>query len=214
MSISLSASAQPKYIALSFDDGPNTTITPQVLDVLEQNGVKASFFVIGQNITPESAVVMQRAAKMGCTIENHSYTHQYMSRFDEKKIVEEIAKTDALIEHYVGRTPQYFRPPYINHNKLMHDTIDKVFICGAGCNDWVADVTAEQRLETMLTTIKDGDIFLLHDFEGNVNTVEALKKLIPEMKKRGFTFVTVPEIFELTGKQIPENDQNIYTNVY
>ena len=211
LSFNMVASAQ--YIALSFDDGPNTTTTPKVLDLLEENGVKASFFVIGQNITPESAVVMQRAAKMGCTIENHSFTHKYMSRMDEKTLIEEIAKTDALIEHYVGRTPQFFRPPYINHGKLMHDTIAKTFICGVGCNDWEASVSAEQRLETMLSTIKNGDIFLLHDFEGNEATVEALRKLIPEMKKRGFIFVTVPEIFELNGKAPQAHDGEIYTNV-
>ncbi len=218
MLFGMTANAQPgadgKYIALSFDDGPNTTITPMVLDVLEENGVKASFFVIGQNITEESAVVMQRAAKMGCTIENHSMTHQHMSRFDEKTIKDEIAKTDALVEKYVGRTPKFFRPPYIDHNPLMHDSIAKIFISGVGCNDWVKEVTAEQRLETMLTTIKDGDIFLLHDFEGNENTVEALKKLIPEMKSRGFTFVTIPELFEISGKELPEYDRKIYTNVY
>lgn len=204
----------PKYIALSFDDGPNTTITPKVLDVLEENGVKASFFVIGQNITKESAAVMQRAAAMGCTIENHSLTHQHMSHFDEKTIKDEIAKTDALVEKYVGRTPKFFRPPYIDHNQLMHDSIAKIFISGVGCNDWVKEVTAEQRLETMLKTIKDGDIFLLHDFEGNENTVEALRKLIPEMKSRGFTFVTIPELFEIRGRALPEHDRRIYTNVY
>lgn len=218
MVLGLTAYAQSdvaaKYIALSFDDGPNTTITPMVLDVLEENGVKASFFVIGQNINEESAVVMQRAAAMGCTIENHSMTHQRMSRFDEQTIKDEIAKTDALVEKYVGRTPKFFRPPYIDHNPLMHDTIAKIFISGVGCNDWVKEVTAEQRLETMLNTIKDGDIFLLHDFEGNENTVEALKKLIPEMKRRGFTFVTIPEIFEISGRELPEHDRRIYTNVY
>ncbi len=203
----------PKYIALSFDDGPNTEITPLVLDVLEENEVKATFFVIGQNINEESAKVMQRAHNMGCDIENHSLTHQQMSSFSEEEIRYEIAKTDSLVASYTGRTPEYFRPPYIDHNELMHNTIDKTFICGAGCNDWIAEVTAEERLETMLTTIKEGDIFLLHDFQGNYNTVEALKKLIPEMKSRGFVFVTIPEIFELYGNQPEPFDGQIYTNV-
>lgn len=201
------------YIALSFDDGPNTETTPKVLDVLEENGVKATFFVIGQNITPESAVVMQRAAKMGCDIENHSLTHKYMAMFDEETIRHEIEATDSLIESYVGRKPEYFRPPYINHNELMHKTIDKTFICGVGCNDWVPEVSAEERLESMLNTITDGDIFLLHDFVGNDNTVEALKKLIPEMKKRGYKFVTIPELFSKKGVVVKPNDGEIYTHV-
>ena len=62
-------------IALSFDDGPNTVTTPQVLDILEENGIVASFFLIADSITPESAKIAKRAAAMGCDIENHSRTH-------------------------------------------------------------------------------------------------------------------------------------------
>ena len=73
-------------IALTFDDGPNTVITPQVLDLLEEHGIVASFFLIAQNITPESAEVVRRAKKMGCDIENHTVTHTAMNEMTPEEI--------------------------------------------------------------------------------------------------------------------------------
>ena len=67
-------------IALTFDDGPNTTITPQVLDLLQEYDIPGTFFLIGKNITPESAKIARRALEMGCEIENHSVTHSHMNQ--------------------------------------------------------------------------------------------------------------------------------------
>ena len=69
-----------KIAALTFDDGPNTVTTPQVLDILEKYGVPASFFVCGKNIDPESGEVMKRAVKLGCEIQNHSRAHSDMTK--------------------------------------------------------------------------------------------------------------------------------------
>lgn len=204
---------EAKYIALSFDDGPNLVTTPKVLDVLEEYGVKASFFVIGQHINDESAEMMKRAHNMGCDIENHSFTHGFMSSMSEEQLVDEISRTSALVEKYVGEAPKFFRPPYINHNDLMHQTIDLVFICGQGCEDWVAEVSAEERAKRVIEAAEDGQIVLVHDFEGNDNTVEALKTIIPELQAQGYKFVTVPEIFAAKGIDPVTKDGKIYTNV-
>ena len=66
--------------ALTVDDGPNTSITPQVLDVLEEHGIVGTFFLIADNITPESAEMVRRAQRMGCDTENHSVTHGFMDK--------------------------------------------------------------------------------------------------------------------------------------
>lgn len=212
--ISCSGNKEPeKLIALSFDDGPNLVTTPKVLDVLEENGITASFFLIGNNINDESAAMMKRAQKMGCDIENHSLTHSQMSMLTEEQIKDEIAATSALIKKYVGKEPEFFRPPYINHTDLMHQCIDLTFICGQGCQDWEADVTAEFRAKSVIENAADGQIVLLHDFEGNDNTVEALKTIIPELKAQGFKFVTVPELFKAKGIKPEPNNGKIYTNV-
>src|SRR5574344_2179 len=203
-----------KFVALSFDDGPNTVTTPKVLDVLRENGVKASFFVIRNKIDKKSAAVMKRASEMGCDIENHSFTHSHMTQMSEADIKDEVAKTSALVQKYTGRAPQFFRPPYIDVNDLMYNSIDLTFICGVGCEDWVKEVTADMRAQRILDSVKDGDIILMHDAEGNDQTVEALKKIIPALKDRGFRFVTVPELFEVRGALPKPHDGKVYTNIY
>lgn len=205
----------PKYLALSFDDGPNTVTTPKVLDVLEENGVPASFFVCGKNIDKSTAKVMRRALQLGCDIENHSFSHSHISRLSEEQIRDEVGRTDALIEKYTGSEPRFFRPPYIDHNELMHKTIGHTFIRGVGADDWKKDVDAATRARLILDNVKDGDIILLHDFEGNDATVEALKTVIPELKSSGFEFVTVPQLFDQVRGTVPAaHNGQIYTNVY
>ena len=190
--------SQP-IIALTFDDGPNTVITPEVLDTLEENGAVGTFFLIAQNITPESAEVVRRAKAMGCDIENHSLTHGFMNQMTEEEIRAEVqACTDKIVE-ITGEAPRFFRPPFIAVNQLMYDTIDLTFICGVGCEDWVPTVTAQERIDRVLAAAEDGQIVLLHDMQWNRNTADALKVIVPELKKRGFRFVTCAQLFAEKG---------------
>ena len=183
-------------IALTFDDGPNTVITPQVLDLLEEHGILASFFLIARNITPESAEVVRRAKAMGCDIENHTLTHPFMDKLSLEEIRKEVDTCTEKIVAITGEEPKFFRPPFIAVSKEMYDNIDMTFICGAGCEDWIPTVTALQRAERVLANAEDGQIVLLHDMQWNQNTVDALKTIIPELKKRGYEFVTVTQLFE------------------
>lgn len=90
-----------KLVALTFDDGPTIGITDQVLEVLQENEVVASFFLIGQQITDETRYLVKRAHDMGCSIENHSKTHQSMPKQSRQEIVEEIQYTSDLIERII-----------------------------------------------------------------------------------------------------------------
>lgn len=200
-----------KLVALTFDDGPNVVTTPQVLDKLEKYAVVATFFLVGQNINPTVKPVMERQLKLGCEIDNHSWTHSYMNTFTTEDIRKEIRDTDDIICKYTGVTPKFFRPPFIATNNEMYEAIDLPFICGIGCNDWVATVTAKQRAETILSTVKDGDIILLHDTAGNSNTVDALDEIIPSLLDEGYAFVTVSKLFELKGIE-PDVEYKIWTN--
>ena len=182
-----------------------------MLDVLKKHNVKASFFVIGKNINDESAKVMVRAHNEGHDIENHSKTHSAMPNLSADSIKSEIEFTSALVAKYVGERPQLFRPPYIALNQTMHDNIDLTFICGEGSNDWEDNVTADQRVEKILASAKDGLIYLLHDFEGNSKTVEAVDRIIPILKERGFTFVTVRELMK--QKKLKPERGVIYTHI-
>lgn len=125
-------------VALSFDDGPNNHTTPKVLDILEEHNVPASFFVIGQNINDSTAEQMKRAISLGCEIQNHSFTHSYMTKLSAAEVQDELKRTDDLVEKYTGTRPWLFRPPYIDQNKTMHDAVEHTFISGIGCRDWEA----------------------------------------------------------------------------
>ena len=201
-----------KLISLTFDDGPNTITTPQVLDILEEHGIVASFFLIADSINPASAEMVKRAVSMGCEIENHSTTHGFMSKMLPEQIHSEIDNCTRMITDITGRPPRFFRPPYIDVNQTMYDEIDLTFICGCGCNDWIPTVSAEERVRLVLDNAKDGDLVLLHDMPGNVNTVEALKTIIPELKKRDFRFVTCGQLFDEYG--IVPNHAYLYSNVF
>ncbi len=191
---------KPK-VALTFDDGPNTTTTLEVLDRLEKYGVRASFFLIGNLITEETIPSVKRAVSLGCEIQNHSFTHSFMDKMEAQVIQEEIEKTSDLIKGITGKEPQFFRPPYIQVNDTMYEQIDMPFICGIGVEDWILETPVVHRVDGMLEKAKDGVLYLLHDMEGNKNTVEALDIVIPELLRRGFEFVTVSEMFE--DKHIP-----------
>ena len=198
-------------IALTFDDGPNTVITPQVLDILEKEGIVGTFFLIAQNINPESAEMVRRAVSLGCEIENHSVTHPCMDTLSVEEIRKEVQTcTDRIVE-ITGRVPQFVRPPCIAVSQAMYDNIDLTFICGMGCEDWVPTVTAQERIDRVLANAADGQIVLLHDMEWNVNTVEALKTIVPELKKRGYEFATVSQIFKM--KNVTPKRGWLYSNV-
>lgn len=200
-------------IALTFDDGPNTTTTVQVLDKLEHYGVPASFFLIGNNINNASAEVVKRAYEMGCEIGNHSKTHSYMNQMTAEEIAAEVQFVSDKVEEITGEPTRFFRPPYIATNETMYNNIDMPFICGAGCNDWDAKVTVQERVDNTLNQVQDGTIILLHDAQGNMNTVVALDKIIPALLEEGYQFVTVSELFEAKGVEINADDMNLYTIV-
>ena len=204
-------SEEVKYIALTFDDGPNSTTTNEVIDKLEKYGIVASFFLVGNNIDDESAKAVKRAYDLGCEIDNHSRTHSNMTELSAEEIKAEYDYTDGKVYEITGEHTKFFRPPYIAVHQIMFDNIDVPFIAGIGANDWEDRVTAEMRARMILKQAKDGDIILLHDAEGNSMTVEALDTIIPELQKQGNKFVTVTELFRAKG--IKPDMEKVYTNV-
>ncbi|MBQ0094452.1 MAG: polysaccharide deacetylase family protein [Bacteroidetes bacterium] len=201
-------------IALSFDDGPSN-VTGDILDILESEKVKASFFVVGSwaktdeyDYTP----YMLKAYRQGHAICNHTWDHPYMTRLTAEQMTDEIERNADFIESVIGERPAFFRPPYINVNKLLHETVALTFINGINCSDWEPAVSAAERSQRILDQVKDGDIILMHDMMDNVQTVEALKTLIPELKARGFELVTVPELFKRKGVTPQPHNGIVYSN--
>lgn len=189
-----------KYLSLSFDDGPNMpgdSTMERMLDILQKHEVPASFFLIGSKICQENIPVIKRAFEMGCDIENHSWTHPHMNQLKKSEIIEEYTKTDQAIFKVTGKVPEFFRPPYIDVNDLLFNTIKTPFICGKDCRDWERDFGVEERLAMLLEGLQKDTIFLLHVDDGNLKTLEVVDRAIPILKGRGFEFVTIPRLFEL-----------------
>ncbi len=207
------APAEEKLIAITFDDGPNTTTTVKMLDLLEKYDVKATFFLIGNNINDETAKVVKRAYDMGCEIGNHSKTHGYMNEMTPEEIDAEIKYVSDKIFEITGEREKFFRPPYIATNEIMYTVIDQTFISGIGCNDWDDKTTVEKRALYLEKKAKDGTIFLYHDAEGNDKTVEAIEIAIPKLLDQGFKFVTLSELFEAKGVALDKDDKKIYSTV-
>jgi len=201
-----------KLIALTFDDGPSATTTAQVLDKLQQNNAVASFFLVGSNVNSSKQAVMQRMLNMGCEIHSHSWSHSYMSQMSTWEIQKEMNDTAGAIYQQVGLYPQFFRPPYIDYNNTMFQAIDNPFINGINVEDWDSSVSTQQRINRLLSQAKDGDIVLLHDSEGNWQTVEALDGMIQGLRNQGFALVTVSQLFELKGVNAYQ-EYKIWSNV-
>lgn len=201
-----------KVVALTFDDGPTEVTTPQVLDILEEQDVVATFFLIGNQINDSTKGIMQRQLDLGCELANHSYTHAYLNQKTAEGIREEISRTNEAIKAAVGVDVTFFRPPYIAVNELMYETIDMPFIQGIMCNDWMPNVSAEERARMILDNVQDGSIILLHDLRGNTNTVQALPQILKGLKEAGYTLVTLSKLFENRGVN-PKQKNRIWSQV-
>lgn len=201
-----------KLIALTFDDGPNTTTTIEILDILERKGVVATFFLVGEKITDQTKPVMERELNLGCEFCNHSWTHSFMNKLTVDEIKQEIKDTSEKIFETVGVTPKFFRPPYIATSPEMYEVIDLPFINGINCSDWDASVTADSREKVLLSQAKDGDIVLLHDFTDNINTVQALENIIDGLWKDNFELVTLSQLFEIKGIN-PNIKNKMWSNI-
>ncbi|MCR5336945.1 MAG: polysaccharide deacetylase family protein [Lachnospiraceae bacterium] len=188
-----------KLIALTFDDGPNVKITPQVLDILEEYDAPGSFFLVGEQITEETIPVIKREIAMGCDIGNHSYTHGHMNEMPIAETLDELRRTEEKIKPLTGKDSIFFRPPFFDYNEEMLEKVDFCFITGQACEDWDESVTKEQRIEKIMSQACDGAIVLLHDLHYNDITVSMLGEVITLLRNDGYRLVTLTELFEKKG---------------
>lgn len=190
-----------KLVALTFDDGPNEEMTALVLDKLEKHDVVASFFVVGQLVNDSTRPTLERIVSMDCEIHNHSWAWESMNSMSPEQIRESVDKTNAAIKKYSGQEPKFFRPPNLASSDVLHETVGLPFASGVLGMDWAGCGTeAEDRAQNVLDGVRDGAIILLHDVQPYPHpTPEALDILIPELKKQGYEFVTLSELFRKKG---------------
>lgn len=191
-----------KVIALTFDDGPWPETTNHVLYALKKHTVKATFFVVGKNVQryPDQ---LKKILENGHAIGNHSWNHQY-NYHNSSAAAREIDNTAALINKITGVKTSLFRPPGgILDNGLTNYALQKnyaVVMWSADPKDWHFRGTSTKLIKDVVDIAQPGGIVLLHDGGGERSTtVQALPILITELKKRGYRFVTVPELLEMAS---------------
>ncbi len=195
-----------KHIAITFDDGPHPKYTSQILDILKKYNAKATFFVLGSN-AKKYPDLLKREFDEGHEIGNHSYSHPNMKTLSSDKILQEIKYTQDCIGEIIGTKPVIFRSPGGIYNSDIINSATSL-----GCKpvmwSWRQDTrdwempSVDKIVDTVLSNIRDGDIILFHDFNQKGSpTPKALDKILSELSKLGYTFVTVSELMDLDESQ-------------
>lgn len=192
-----------KMIALTFDDGPSTKVTPRILDILKKYKVKATFFQLGENAMKNPSLT-RRVVEEGHQIATHSYDHPNLSTLSEDEIRWQVERSVLAIEDACGVRPRILRPPYGAVGGLVKPVVDMPMVnWTVDTEDW-KDRSAKGKVKAiynhMLSDTKDGDIILCHDLYST--TADAVEKAIPALKKLGFQFVTVDELYEARGPHL------------
>lgn len=190
-----------KQVALTFDDGPSSKTTPEVLDALEKYDCRATFFLVGQNITPKTGKILERQEKLGCELGNHTYSHANLKAMKKKSdIKEEIDKANDLIKKYTGKKASFVRTPYGATNKNVLSVIGAANIYWSiDTEDWKYRDT-ERLIKVVSRDAKDGSIILMHDI--HESTAEAVAQICKKLKKKDFEMVTVTELAAIKGTDI------------
>ncbi|MBB5323265.1 polysaccharide deacetylase family sporulation protein PdaB [Anoxybacillus tepidamans] len=192
-----------KVVALTFDDGPDVIYTPKILAILKEHNAKATFFVVGFRAEKYPDIV-KRQAQEGHELANHTYEHLDFRGKSERTIVREIKKTENILYKLTGKRPTLFRPPlgYYNRNVInaaRNEGYTVVMWSGQqDTYDWKNPGT-KRIVRRVVHHIQPGQIILFHDHGSGSRhqTVQALKEILPILKEKGYTFVTVSELLKL-----------------
>ena len=215
-----------KKLALTFDDGPDAQFTNQILDVLKEKNVQATFFVTGTSIE-NNIPVLKRIYNEGHEIGNHTFTHPNLEIVSENRERIELRSTRLLIESVVGHSTLLFRAPYITDSEPKK--ISQIKSLSVAHNegfisvttyidpyDWEKGIAADSIVARTIARQHLGNIILLHDAGGDRSkTVEALPRIIDHFKKNGFEFVTVSSLMNKTRDQVmPEVHKDLKFSVF
>lgn len=189
-----------KQVALTFDDVPDPRFTPKVLDVLKKEGVKATFFAVGTRAKKHPSLVA-RIKREGHAIGNHSYNHAQFNKLTLNEFRDQIERTNRILKSITGQEPRLIRPPYgeINEEQLRWARKNnyKIVNWNVDSLDWKG-LSKDQVKENILSATGPGAIILQHAGGGVgselLGTIEALPEVISELRSKGYTFVTLPEM--------------------
>lgn len=184
-------------IALTFDDGPDKNYTDEILDILSEFGIKATFFVIGKNCE-ENPDVLRRIANEGHEIGNHTYSHPHLSKLNRSSLEDEIVRTENIVKDITGVKTSLFRPPEGVYSKIIAEASYalsyRAILWSVDTTDWKSP-KADKIAQVVMDNTSSGVIILCHDYiAGESNTPAALRMFIPQLIQQGYVFVTVSEL--------------------
>jgi peptidoglycan/xylan/chitin deacetylase (PgdA/CDA1 family) len=192
------------YIAMTFDDGPSAENTPRLLEMLKQRNIKATFFLIGQNVAANPDLV-RRILADGHEIGNHSWTHPQLSKLSDDRVTMEITKTQDAIKDASGFTPSLLRPPYGAITPRQREWVEDRF--GLNVILWSVDPFDWKRpgasviTQRILSQVRPGAIILSHDI--HKQTVDAMPATLDGLIAKGYKFATVSQLIAMNKPKPP-----------
>lgn len=185
------AAVGEKLLALTFDDGPHTEYTKTLLDGLKKRGIKASFFLVGENI-PGNEELVNQMEEDGHLVGTHCFSHEDLTKVSIEKACRDILKTNDMIEQITGKRPEYIRPPYGIWNQTLEDCVEMTPVFwDIDTLDWKSQ-NSGKILRHIEKNAGKHQVILLHDVFGT--SVEAALAAIDTLTSQGYTFVTVDEL--------------------
>ncbi len=190
------------YIAMTFDDGPHAQLTPKLLDMLKARGIKATFYVVGQNAA-EYPDILKRMVAEGHEVANHSWNHTALNKLGAEGLRKQIENTDAAIVAATGIKPTNMRPPYGATNAALNKKLDeqyglKVILWSVDPLDW-KNRNSSTVANRIIQGAHPGAIILAHDI--HATTVNAMPQTFDALLAKGYKFVTVSELLAMDKPQ-------------
>ena len=193
-----------KMVALTFDDGPDDVVTPQIVEILNEYEVKGSFFFIGSEIEKNREVV-QKTDASGHLVLNHSYHHNEMTKLTEEEMAEEIETTDKAIEAIIGKKPSILRTPYGDTDervvKVASKAGQKIVLWSIDTLDWSHN-DSNRTVKNVVENVRNGDIILMHSASVHGENSKALPILIEELKASGFEIVDLATLLNIDAYKL------------
>ncbi|MGH4122115.1 MAG: polysaccharide deacetylase family protein [Clostridium sp.] len=195
----LNGPTKEKAVSLSFDDGPDSKITPKVLDILKKYNIKANFFFIGESAKTNPEIV-KRAFNEGHLILNHSYTHTDLSKLSLQVVTKELTSTDNILYKLIGKHPSIVRPPYgaIDNNviSVFRKNNYLMAIWSLDTFDW-SQKEKKHIVDTVINNVRPGEIILMHSNNDKIVTTEALPQIIEKLQAKGYHFKTISDMLNI-----------------
>lgn len=194
--------SEEKIISLTFHDGPNPKSTPQLLKILDDANIKATFFLVGKMVE-KYPKLLKEIHKKGHEIANHTYNHKNLKTLSTTEIISELSRTRLLIKDIIGVDTYLYTPPGGQYNSRV---IKEANSCGYKMALWSVFPEDHRNpvpviYEKVVSNSRDGSVVLLHN--GPPDTIDALPRIIEKLKARGFKFTTLSELLtQGKGKHI------------